>query len=235
MNGDDLRALLASGPLLSDGGMGTSLVDAGVAVGECFELLNDEQPHIVERVHRGFLDAGARLILTNTFGGSHFSLGRRGIAERVAELNDKGAAIARRVAGDALVAGSVGPLRVRLAPYGRVRPEEAFDAFVEQITALANGGVDIILIETQSDVAEIEQAVAAARAATDLAVAVTVTFTSDDRTLLGGTPEQIAQRLLDVGVDALGVNCGEGPAQALRVIRAMRHVVEDVPLIARPT
>jgi methionine synthase I (cobalamin-dependent)/5,10-methylenetetrahydrofolate reductase len=232
MNGSELAALLENGPLLSDGGMGTSLVDRGVPLGACFELLNEEAPDLVEAVHRGFVDAGARLVLTNTFGGNRFALGRRGLGDRVGELNARAVEIARRTG--AVVAGSVGPLRVRLAPYGRVRAEEAFEAFAEQIAALASAGVDLLVVETQSDLAEIEQAVAAARRTSDLALVVTATFTSDDRTLLGGTPEQVAERLLSLGVDAVGVNCGQGPAQALRVIRAMRPVVGDVPLVARP-
>ena len=232
MRGDELRALLAAGPLLSDGGMGTSLVERGAPVGACFELLNDERPDLVGDVHRAFADAGARMVLTNTFGGNRFALGRRGLAERVAELNRKGVEVAREAG--VLVAGSVGPLRVRLAPYGRVRPGEALDAFTEQIAALTEAGVDVILIETQSDLAEIEQAVAAARGVGDVAVIVTATFTTDDRTLLGDTPEAVARRLLEVGADAIGVNCGQGPAQAIRVVNAMRPVAADTPLVARP-
>src|SRR5207342_2393684 len=109
----------------------------------------EERPDLVEAVHREFVEAGARLVLTNTFGGNRFALGRRGLENRVAELNAKAAAIARR--SRALVAGSIGPLRVRLTPYGRVRPEEAFEAFAEQIAALAAAGVDLLVIETQSD------------------------------------------------------------------------------------
>src|SRR5262245_16896237 len=227
-----LANMLRDGPLLSDGGMGTSLVARGVPVGACFEALNDERPDLVDTVHRTFAEAGARMVLTNTFGGNRFALGRRGLADRVVELNAKAVDIARRTG--VVVAGSVGPLRVRLAPYGRVRPEEAFEAFAEQISALAAAGADLLLIETQSDLAEMEQAVAAAREASHLAVMVTATFTSDDRTLLGGTPEHVAERLAGLRVDALGVNCGQGPAQALRIIRAMRPMAGDLPLVARP-
>jgi homocysteine S-methyltransferase len=232
MDAAGLSNLLREGPLLSDGGMGTSLVERGVPVGACFEALNDERPDLVDVVHRGFVEAGARMVLTNTFGGNRFALGRRGLGHRVAELNERAVAVARRTG--AVVAGSVGPLRVRLAPYGRVRPEEAFEAFAEQIAALASAGADLLVIETQSDLAEIEQAVAAAREVSGLAVMVTATFTGDDRTLLGGTPEHVAERLAALGVDALGVNCGQGPAQALRIVRAMRPVAGDLPLVARP-
>jgi methionine synthase I (cobalamin-dependent)/5,10-methylenetetrahydrofolate reductase len=226
-------ALVAGRPLLSDGGMGTSLVGRGVAVDGCFELLNEHEPELVRTVHRGFVEAGSRLVLTNTFGGNRFSLARWGLADRVAELNRRGADVAR--AAGVTVAGSVGPLRVRLAPYGRVRPEEAFDAYAEQIAALAEGGIDVLAVETQVDLAEVEQAIAAARAvAPDLAVMATMTFTRDDRTLTDATPEQVAARLVDLGADLIGVNCGEGPNQALRVIRAMRQGAGSTPLVARP-
>jgi methionine synthase / methylenetetrahydrofolate reductase(NADPH) len=226
-------ALVAGRPLLSDGGMGTSLVGRGVAVDGCFELLNEHEPELVRTVHRGFVEAGSRLVLTNTFGGNRFSLARWGLADRVAELNRRGADVAR--AAGVTVAGSVGPLRVRLAPYGRVRPEEAFDAYAEQIAALAEGGIDVLAVETQVDLAEVEQAIAAARAvAPDLAVMATMTFTRDDRTLTDATPEQVAARLVDLGADLIGVNCGEGPNQALRVIRAMRPGAGSTPLVARP-
>ncbi len=226
-------ALAGDGPLLSDGGMGTSLVALGAPVDGCFEALNDHDPDLVAAVHRGFVDAGARLVLTNTFGGNRFSLARWGMADRVADLNRRGVRIAR-TAGVA-VAGSVGPLRVRLAPYGRVRPEEAFDAYAEQIAALADAGVDVLAVETQVDLAEVEQAIAASRAvAPDLALVATVTFTRDDRTLTDASPDQVAARLVQAGADLIGVNCGEGPNQALRVIRAMRPEAGATPLVARP-
>jgi homocysteine S-methyltransferase len=226
-------ALADDGPLLSDGGMGTSLVAAGAPLDGCFEALNQHDPDLVRAVHRGFVDAGARLVLTNTFGGNRFSLARWGLADRVAELNRAGVRIARGVG--VAVAGSVGPLRVRLAPYGRVRPEEAFDAYAEQMAALAEAGVDVLAVETQVDLAEVEQAIAAARAvAPEVAVLVTVTFTRDDRTLTDASPEQVAARLVAQGADLIGVNCGEGPNQALRVIRAMRPEAGATPLVARP-
>jgi methionine synthase I (cobalamin-dependent) len=232
VNASDLVALLRSGPVLLDGGMGTSLVERGIPVGACFEVLNADEPRLVEEVHRGFVEAGARIVLTNTFGANRFALGRRGLADRVTELNGRAVEIARRTG--AIVAGSVGPLRVRLAPYGRVRPVEAFEAYAEQIEALVAAGADLIVIETHSDLGEIEQAVLAARKVTDVALIVTATFTPDDRTLLDDTPEQVAERLVSLGPDAIGVNCGQGPAQAVRVIRAMRPIAGDITLVARP-
>lgn len=232
MDGSALAQLLESGPILSDGGMGTSLVERGVAVGAGFEVLNLDEPALVESVHHAFVEAGARLVLTNTYGANRYALGRGDLTERVGDLNRRGAELAREAGVP--VAGSVGPLRVGLAPYGRIRPADAFEAFAEQVAALADGGVDLVLIETQSDLNEIEQAVAAARKVCDLAVMVTCSFTRDDRLLLGATPEQVATRLVALGADAIGVNCGQGPAQALRVIRAMRPHAAGIPLVARP-
>ena len=233
MDAVGLFALLRSGPLLADGGMGTSLIDLGAQVDACFEALNVNEPDLVESVHRGFVDAGARLVLTNTFGGNRFRLERHGLADKVADYNMAAIAPARR-SGAEIVGGSIGPLGVRLAPYGRVRPEDAFAAYREQVAALA-AGVDLLVIETQTDLREMEQALAAAReAAPGLAVVVSATYTKDDRTLLGSTPEQVAARLVELGADAIGVNCGEGPAQVLRVVRAMTPYAGGLPIFARP-
>jgi len=234
MDGAAFRTLLADRPVLADGGMGTALIDAGAPVGACMELSSVEDAGRVLGVHRGFVAAGAELVLTNTFGANRFRLGPHGLEARVEELNRTGVRVARE-SGARFVAGSMGPLGVRLAPYGRVRPEDAFAAYREQATALAAEGVDLFVIETQSDLREMEQAVAAVRdAAPNVAVVVTATFTKDDRTLLGSSPEQVATALVALGVDALGANCGEGPAQVLRVIRAMRASAGEVPLVARP-
>ncbi|MGZ4143492.1 MAG: bifunctional homocysteine S-methyltransferase/methylenetetrahydrofolate reductase, partial [Actinomycetota bacterium] len=137
-------------------------------------------------------------------------------------------------AGARYVAGSVGPLGVRLAPYGRVSAEEAEDAFAEQIRALADGGADLLILETHSDVAELERAVLAARAVSDLPVIASLTFTRDDRTLLGESPEAAARRLAELDVDMLGVNCSLGPEQVLRLILAMKPYAGDTPLCALP-
>jgi len=223
-------------PLIADGGMGTSLIDTGVPLDACMEALNEREPDRVTAIHAAFVDAGSQLVLTNTFGANRYRLERHGLADRVAALCAAGVARAREAAPE-LVGGSLGPLGVRLQPYGRVDPAEAFDAYREQADALATAGADVLVIETQTDVRELEQAVAAAReAAPGIALLASATFTRDDRTLLGDTPEAIARRLLDLEVDALGVNCGEGPAQMLRVIRTIAPIVvpTGTPIIARP-
>src|SRR5436190_1124375 len=188
------------------------------------EVLRDRRhaPARVLEIHAAFVGAGARLVLTNTFGANRYRLERYGLAERVTELCGAGVALARD-AGAPLVAGSMGPLGVRLQPYGRVRPEDAFAAYREQAAALAAAGVDLLVVETQSDLRELEQGVRAAReAAPNVALVASATFTRDDRTLLGSTPEEVAHTVVGLGVEALGVNCGEGPAQILRIVRAMR-------------
>jgi homocysteine S-methyltransferase len=233
MQGPDLRALVASEPLLADGGIGSALIERGVvAIDGCIEALNIERPDAVADVHLAFARAGSRLVETNTFGASFFGLAQHGLEARVEEINHRGVELARQAG--VLVAGSVGPLRVRLAPYGRVRRSQARKAYAVQIAALAKAGADLILIETQSDLVEMEEALRAARSECDLAVVVTATFTRDDRTLLGSTPEQVAARLVELGADGVGVNCSEGPAQVLRIAHAMRDHVADTPLVAMP-
>ena len=236
MDATAFRALLAEGPLLADGGMGTSLIARGVPVDACMEELNVRAPARVVDIHASFVGAGARLVVTNTFGANRFRLERHGLADRFAELCVAGVALARD-AGAPIVAGSMGPLGVRLQPYGRVHPEDAFAAYREQAAALADAGVDLLVVETQSDLRELEQGVRAARdAAPNIALVASATFTRDDRTLLGSTPEEVAQTVTGLGVDALGVNCGEGPAQVLRIVRAMRRATgaSAVPIVARP-
>ncbi len=234
MDGAAFRALVARAPVLADGGMGSTLADAGADAGACLERLNVADPDRVANVHRGFVEAGSRLVLTNTFGANRYRLAVHGLSDRVAELNRAAVGLAR-ASGAPLVGGSLGPLGIRLAPYGRVQPDDARRAYREQAAALADAGADLLAIETQVDLREMEEAVAGAReAAPGIAIVVTATFSRDDRTLLGSTPEQVAARLAALGVDALGVNCGEGPEQALRVIRAMRLTAAGTPLVARP-
>jgi methionine synthase I (cobalamin-dependent)/5,10-methylenetetrahydrofolate reductase len=229
-----LLELFAEGPLVADGGTGTSLLSSGAPPAGCVEAWNVEEPARVEELHRAFVRAGARLVITNTFGANRVRLGPHGLGDRVGAINDAAVAAARR-AGAPLVGGSMGPLGIRLAPYGRLGAVDAFDAYREQAGALAGAGVDMLVIETQTDLREMEQALAAARdAAPGLAVLAGATFTRDDRTPLGSTPEEVTARLIALGVDAIGVNCGEGPAQILRIARAMVAAAEGTPVTARP-
>lgn len=233
MNRKSFADLIKAGPILGDGGTGTSLVAAGVRVTSTFDALNLTDPDAVLELHRSFIDAGARFVETNTFGANRYKLGEFGSAGLVAEVNAAGVRLARE-SGAEIVVGSVGPLGVRLVPYGRVRVDEASEAFREQITALAEAGADVLFIETQVDLDEAEQAIAAARAVSDLPVIVSFAFTRDDHTLLGETADAVAHRMSKLDVDAVGVNCSEGPAQVLRLLQAIATAEPDLALVAMP-
>ena len=212
--------------------MGTVLHGRGIGFDQCFDELNLTNPAAVAEVHREYIEAGAQMILTNTFGANRYKLTKHGLEDKVAEINKAGVELAKRVVAasfkDVFVAGDVGPLGVRIAPYGRVSLEEARAAFAEQISALAEAGADLIVIETVSDLYEINEAVRAARDvgathASPLPVVASVTFTRDDVTLLGDNPAKVARVLAEEGADVIGVNCSGGPSQLLRILRAMRE------------
>lgn len=225
-------------PVLRDGAMGTLLHGRGVSFEACFDALNLSNPALVGEIHRAYIEAGAQIIQTNTFGANRYKLAGHGLEGRVAEINRAGVDLARRVIlasfKDVLIAGDVGPLGVRLAPFGRVQPEEARAAFVEQLAALAEAGVDVISLETLTDLYEIREAIAAARQVCALPVIASMTFTRDDRTLLGDGPEKVAQRLVELGADVIGVNCSGGPAQLLRILQRMKTAAPDARLAAAP-
>ncbi|MBN1121630.1 MAG: bifunctional homocysteine S-methyltransferase/methylenetetrahydrofolate reductase [Anaerolineae bacterium] len=221
------RDRLAEGPLLADGAMGTYLHSRGVPPEACFDVLNLNDPALIFEVHHAYLDAGAELIETNTFGANRFKLADHGLLSQIADINRAGVEIARKAIEAAFkanryVAASIGPLGVRLAPFGRVTTQQAQDAFREQISALVDANPDVLIFETFHDLLEIETAILAAREITDLPVIAQVTFSRDDRTLLGNTPGQVAETLAGLGVNVIGVNCSNGPAQAMRVVKAMQ-------------
>jgi homocysteine S-methyltransferase len=227
-------------PLLGDGAMGTLLHQHGVEIGACFDALNLTQPQAVAAVHRAYIEAGADVIETNTFGANRYKLAKHGLDTRVGEINWAAAQLARKVIAASFrehvyLAGSVGPLGVRLKPFGRIKPEEARAAFHEQITGLAQGGVDLIILETFSDRLELLEALAAAReAAPHLPVIAQMTFGGDDRTLLGDLPAQVARELIQAGADVVGVNCGGGPEQISRVVGLMRQAAPEAIVSAMP-
>jgi homocysteine S-methyltransferase len=225
-----------------DGAFGTVLHGRGVAIDQSFDAVNLTNPALVAEIHRGYIDAGSDLIETNTFGANRYKLAEHGLQDQVEVVNKAAVAIARRViAGsykDVLLAGSVGPLGVRLAPLGRVSFAEAQAAFAEQIQALVASepqGVDLIIIETMSDVKEIEAAVAAARSISEgIPIVAQMTFTRDDKTMLGYPPNAIATHLAKLDVDAVGINCSGGPAQVLRLISLVRQLAPEIPISASP-
>jgi homocysteine S-methyltransferase len=206
--------------------MGTQLNARGAGFDECFDALNLKKPGLVEDVHREYIDAGAQVIQTNTFGANCYKLAAHALEGQAAEINRLGVELARRAvqsaSSHALVAGDVGPLGVRLAPYGRVQPEQARQAFAEQVAALAGAGADLIIIETFSDLLEMREAIAAARQVCDLPIVASMTFTRDDLTVLGDSPARVARLLWESGAQVVGVNCSGGPAQIWRILRQMR-------------
>ncbi|OIN94553.1 MAG: bifunctional homocysteine S-methyltransferase/methylenetetrahydrofolate reductase, partial [Anaerolineae bacterium CG1_02_58_13] len=233
--------LLSTQTILADGAMGTMLHGRGIGFDKCFDELNLTNPASVADIHREYIEAGAQLVITNTFGANRFKLTKHGLEDQVADINRAGVELAKRAVSasfkEVLVAGDVGPLGVRIAPYGRVQPEAARAAFAEQINALCSAGADLIVIETMSDLYEIKEAIRAARdvgaglapaqgqgrpQGSPLPVVASVTFTRDDRTILGDDPAKVARILAEAGADVIGVNCSGGPAQLLRILKAMR-------------
>jgi methionine synthase I (cobalamin-dependent)/5,10-methylenetetrahydrofolate reductase len=217
-------------PLVCDGAMGTMLHARGVDFDQCFDELNLTRPALVAEIHQEYIQAGAQLIKTNTFGANAYKLARHRLDHRLDEINAAGVDLARRVVSasfkDVLVAGDIGPLGVRLAPFGRVQPEQARQAYAAQAAALVEAGVDMILIETQHDLFEIREAIQAVRSiAPDKPVIASMTFTRDDRTVLGDDPARVAQALAEAQADVIGINCSGGPEQLLRILRQMRQAV----------
>jgi len=229
MSDSKFRTLLNSGiPILSDGAMGTMLHGRGVSFEDCFDELNLTRPALVADVHRQYIEAGSNMIQTNTYGANAYKLARHGLDDKVTEINRAAVELLRRVTyamfQDVIIAGDIGPLGVRLAPFGRVQPEEARAAFREQIAALVEGGVDVLIIETMTDLYEVHEAIQAAREiAPDLPIIASMTFTRDDRTLLGDDPAKVARKIKSFGADVTGVNCSGGPNQLLRILKLMRE------------
>ena len=232
-------ALLARpGVILADGAMGTMLFEAGLQFGDPPERWNLEVPERVRAVHRGYLEAGARLILTNTFGSNRFRLGLHGLENRVAELNLAGALVARAevdaVASGALVAGDIGPSGTILAPLGETTFDEAAAGFAEQARALIKGGVDVVWIETMSDLEEMRAAVEGVRQVSpSLPILTTMTFDTRGHTMMGVSPEQAVTSLRSWGADAIGGNCGNGPEEILGVLQKMHAAAPEVVLVAK--
>ena len=234
-----LALLECDRPILSDGAMGTELHKRGVAFDQCFDELNLTQPGLVAEIHREYIEAGSQIIQANTFGANRFKLSHHGLEHEVAHINTAGVELARRVImasfKPVLIAGDVGPLGVRLAPFGRVKPDQAREVFSEQIGALLKAGVDLLIIETMSDVLEVNEAIQAAREIDpEIPIIASMTFTRDDRTVLGDSPSKVAKVLFKAGATVLGVNCSGGPNQILRIIKQMRAAVPEGRFSAMP-
>lgn len=234
----DILTRISNNVLLADGAMGTMLHSRGTSFEKCFDELNLSNPDAVAEVHRLYIEAGAQVILSNTFGANRFKLSRHGLEDRTGKINQAGVELAKRAAarasGDVLVAGDVGPLGVRLAPFGRVQPEQARLAFAEQIESLCAAGADLIVVETVSDLLEIREATRAAKEVCSLPLVASVTFTRDDRTVLGDDPTVVARALYEAGADVIGVNCSGGPAQLLRILKEMHQAAPQGRFWVKP-
>jgi len=207
--------------------MGTMLYSKGISLNRCFDELNAAMPQLVKEVHLAYLKAGAEVIETNTFGANKFRLQKFGLGEKVREFNLAGARLAREVAGDDFyVAGAVGPLGVRLEPLGHTSLEEARAVFREQIGALVEGGIDLIIVETMMDLNEAHQALRAAREVGQFPVIVQMTVQDDGSTPIGTLPEDFARALDEWGADLIGVNCSVGPAAVQETLERIAAVTE---------
>jgi 5-methyltetrahydrofolate--homocysteine methyltransferase len=233
----DLRTHLQEGNfIIADGATGTMLQSMGLQPGTPPELWNVEKPEAIRALHRAYLDAGSQVILTNTFGGNRIRLNRAGrLGKRVEELNRAAAILAKEEAdGQAYVAGDIGPSGELMAPYGPLNYEDAADAFAQQARALAEGGIDLIWIETMSDLNEAQAAIEGTKRVIDLPVFCSLSFGRGGRTIMGTTPTQVAEKLWPLGLTAIGGNCGEGVEVMTPVLTEMRAAFEDAVLIAKP-
>src|SRR5215472_7027688 len=232
----EFLARLKQAPVLCDGAMGTLLYAKGIFINRCYDELNLSEPDLIRGIHHDYLQAGAEVIETNTFGGNSFRLARHGLADKVREINCAGAKLGRAAAKSfgAWVAGSVGPLGIRIEPLGKTSFEEARNAFREQIAALLEGGVDLLILETFGYVDELDQAVRAARELNpNIPIVAQVTVDEDSNCLDGATPEVFAPRIEQWGVDVLGCNCSVGPVAMLDAMERVRAAT-SLPLSAQP-
>jgi 5-methyltetrahydrofolate--homocysteine methyltransferase len=233
-----LEKLLESGqPILLDGAMGTMLMDAGLVQGDPPEEWNVTHPERIRAVHRSYIQAGSRVVLTNSFGGTRFRLEMHDLQDRVIELNKAAAQNARAEADAAtdivVVAGSMGPTGQLFEPMGTLTFDEAKAAFAEQAQGLAEGGVDLFWVETMSDLNEVKAAVEGARSVSELPIVTTMSFDTHGHTMMGISPVKALETLGSLDVVAIGANCGTGSDELVVAVKAMREVNPDVILVAK--
>ncbi|MCC6824138.1 MAG: bifunctional homocysteine S-methyltransferase/methylenetetrahydrofolate reductase [Acidobacteria bacterium] len=217
-----------------DGAIGTRLYDKGVYINRSYDELNVTSPDLVREVHQEYVEAGSDIIQTNTFGATRSKLHPYGLESRLRELNVAAVKLAREAAGDsAFVAGSIGPLGLRIEPFGPTSFEEAKNMYKEQVEALLEGGVDAFVLETFSELPVIEQAIYAVRELSDLPIIAQMTIQMDGKTAFGATPEAFTERLDELGVEIIGINCGMGPSHILSALEKMRAVTNK-KLSAQP-
>src|SRR5579862_1977981 len=232
----DFSARIKQGPILCDGAMGTLLYSKGIFINRCYDELSLSQPDLIRNIHHEYLQAGAEIIETNTFGANSIRLARHSLADRVHDINVGAARIAREAAKsfDVWVGGSVGPLGIRIEPLGKTSFEEARSAFRDQIAALVDGGVDIIIFETFGYLEELHQAILAAREVSPkIPIVAQVTIDEDGNCLDGSTPDVFTPKLEEWGADVIGCNCSVGPVAMLDAMERMRALT-SLPLAAQP-
>ena len=222
----NFRDLLNSdGVYVFDGAIGTRFYDKGIYINRSYDELNLTAPDLVREVHAEYVKAGADIIETNTFGATRNRLLQYSLEGKLREINIAGARIAREAAGEnVFVAGAVGPLDLRIEPYGPTSFDEAKEMFAGQISALLEGGVDLFCLETFSDLSEIQQAIKAVKELCDLPIIAQMTIATDGKTIFGADTEILAQRLDEYGADVIGLNCGVGPTHVLTALEKMRGV-----------
>ncbi|HLJ73089.1 MAG TPA: bifunctional homocysteine S-methyltransferase/methylenetetrahydrofolate reductase, partial [Thermoanaerobaculia bacterium] len=222
---DFIQAIADEHVYLFDGAMGTMLYAKGVFINKCYDELNLRSPEIVLEVHKQYVRAGAEILETNTYGANRVKLRTFGIEDELRSINEAAVEIARRAAGDSVyVAGAIGPLGIRIEPYGPTALEEAREFFREQAAALREAGVDLFILETMSNIAEVEQGILAIRDICSIPVIAQMTIGTDGRTIYGDTPRIIAERLDRAGADVIGLNCSVGPDVMLDAIEEMTEV-----------
>ena len=231
----DFLTRLKRGPILCDGAMGTLLYSKGVFINRCYDELNLSQPDLIAGIHHEYVRAGAEILETNTFGANSFRLQRHGCADKIREINRAGIRLARQAAdkSDVYVAGSVGPLGVRIEPLGKIAFEEARASFRDQISAMNQEGVDLLILETFGYLEELHQAILAAREVnSNIPIVAQVTIDEDGNCLDGSVPETYAGKLAEWGADVIGCNCSVGPVAMLEAMEHVRRATSDAALRA---
>jgi len=232
---DFISRLTNSKILIADGATGTQLHKAGLPMGTAPERWNLENPEAIRAHYQTYIDAGSDIILTNTFGGSPIRLERDGLQDKCVEINQRAAELAREVAGDmVIVFGDIGPTGQLFEPMGTLKEPEAIAAFAEQAGALAAGGVDAFMIETMSDINEAKAALKGVKQVSELPVIVSFSFDTHGRTMMGLKPSQAAKEIWELGVTAMGANCGRTLSENLTAIEEMRQAVPEATLLAKP-
>ncbi len=232
----DFLSRIKQSPVLCDGAMGTLLYEKGIFINRSYDELNLSQPDLIRGIHHDYLQAGAEVIETNTFGANSFRLARHSLADKVLDINRAGVRLAREAAKsfDVWVAGSVGPLGTRIEPLGKTSFQEARDSFREQITALVESGVDLLILETFGYLEEIRQAILAAKdVSTSIPIVAQVTIDEDGNCLDGSDPETFAPKLEEWGAHVIGCNCSVGPVAMFEAIERVR-LATSLPLAAQP-